>query len=437
MKRSGLRICGLLMAAAAAATAAAAQAQEFKFDASAFERKRFEYSGYAELKAEHLPLNRDGAFYKINFYDKTKRDSIHRNVATLMPSGKLRLGDSTTMNMRAHLDMQRDSLTRARTSRFDEAYLSYKPSAGFTLEAGKSSMKWGKGYAWNPAGLVERPKDPNDPELAREGFTTLSADFIRNFEGPLQTVAFTPLLLPVSKGINSDFGATGHVNVAGKLYLLYRDTDIDFMYLNSGSRSRRFGMDISRNLGANLEVHGEWARAQNVMRPLTDARGNVTQVTANATSYLAGARYLSDIETTYIVEYYRNGAGYTPQQSADYYGFVESGVAQFNANGNSSLLQKASVLAQGAYGRPNAGKNYLYFRAVQKEPFDMLYLSPALTLIENLDDRSRSLVPEVLYTGYTNVELRVRAFFLSSGAQTEFGEKQNSKRFELLARFYF
>ena len=56
-------------------------------------------------------------------------------------------------------------------------------------------------------------------------------------------------------------------------------------------------------------------------------------------------------------------------------------------------LQKASNLSQGAYGRPNSGKNYLYFRAVQKEPFDSLYFSPALTVIENLDDRSRSLVP--------------------------------------------
>lgn len=46
-------------------------------------------------------------------------------------------------------------------------------------------MRWGKGYAWNPVGFVERPKDPNDPELAREGYWMASADYIVNFTGPL------------------------------------------------------------------------------------------------------------------------------------------------------------------------------------------------------------------------------------------------------------
>jgi hypothetical protein len=433
MMRGARPLCALALAIVAAAS----HAQEFKFDAAAFERKTFEFSGYAELKAEHIPLNRDGAFYKLNFYDKAQRESVNRQTVTLKPQGKLRLGEHGTFNLRAHLDVQRDSLSEAHAARFDEAYWSYKPVPGFTLDAGKSSMKWGKGYAWNPVGFVERQKDPNDPELAREGFTALSADIIRNFDGPLQTVAFTPLLLPVSRGINSDFGTPGHVNVAGKLYLLYRDTDIDFMFLSGGSRTRRFGLDFSRNLGTNLEIHGEWARAQNVSRPVTDARGNVTQVTANATSYLAGVRYLTEIDTTYIVEYYRNGAGYSQEQSSDFYRFVDSGVAQFNASGNSALLRKALTLSQGAYGRPNTGRNYLYFRATQKEPFDFLYFSPAVTVIQNLDDGSRSLVPEAVYTGFTNIELRARAFFLTSGGKSEFGEKQNSRRVELLARFYF
>jgi hypothetical protein len=170
---------------------------------------------------------------------------------------------------------------------------------------------------------------------------------------------------------------------------------------------------------------------------VTDARGNVTQTTADATSYLAGVRYLSDSETTYIAEVYRNGAGYSPEQSTDFYRLIDSGVAQFSANGNPALLQKAANLAQGAYGRPNAGRHYLYFRASQKEPFDILYFSPAVTLIQNLDDGSRSLAPELLYTGITNVELRARLFLLTAGGRSEFGEKQNTRRVELMARFYF
>ena len=58
-------------------------------------------------------------------------------------------------------------------------------------------------------------------------------------------------------------------------------------------------------------------------------------------------------------------------------------------------------------------------------------------MVTNLDDRSLSFAPELLYTGFTNVELRLLAFFLAGGAGTEFGEKQNSRRIELLARSYF
>ena len=43
------------------------------------------------------------------------------------------------------------------------------------------ALKWGKGYAWNPVGFVERANGPNDVELAHEGYTMVAADFIRNF----------------------------------------------------------------------------------------------------------------------------------------------------------------------------------------------------------------------------------------------------------------
>jgi hypothetical protein len=82
-------------------------------------------------------------------------------------------------------------------------------------------------------------------------------------------------------------------------------------------------------------------------------------------------------------------------------------------------------------------RRYLYLRLSQKEPFDILYFTPALTVIANLDDGSRSVAPELLYTGITNLELRLRLFFLSGDRLTDFGEKQNDRRLELRARYYF
>lgn len=411
------------------------QAEEFKFDAAEFDKKPFEFGGYLELKTERAWFNQDGALYKLNFYDRTSRDTLDRTSATLKLDGKF-TRDDFIFRFRADAEVRRDALTEERINRFDEAYLSWKPDPGFTLDVGKQALKWGKGYAWNPVGFVERPKDANDVELAREGFTMVAADFIRNFDGDLKTIAFTPVLLPVSAQINSDFGQPDHLNAAAKLYLLYRDTDIDFTWLGRGSRSSRFGVDFSRNLSTALEIHGEWARISDFELRSVAASGAVTTDRRNVTSYLLGLRYLTEQDTTYILEYYRNGTGYTENQTRDFYQLIDNGLAQFQTTGTDPLLTKARQISP-SYARANPGERYLYLRASQKEPFDIVYFTPSITLITNLDDRSYSLTPELLYTGITNLDLRLRASWLSGKAGSEFGEKQNARKLELMARFYF
>jgi hypothetical protein len=416
--------------------ASALCAQEFTFDASEFQKKPFELGGYLELKQQQFKLNQDSAIYLLNFYDQP-RERLDQTTLTLKPEGKLRAGPAS-LNVRAHVEGSWETREFDRTIRFDEFYLSYKPNPGMTLDAGKIPLKWGKGYAWNPVAFFERPKDPNDPDLAREGFTMFTADLIRNFEGALRTVAFTPVLLPVSSDYNSDFGTPDHINVGAKLYLLYRDTDIDFMFLSNGSRSRRLGVDFSRNLASNIEVHGELARIEDTQRQVLDAAGAATTVRrAAATSFLLGLRYLTERDTTWILEYYRNGPGFSESEMQRFVGYVDQAYAQYLATGNDAALRRGANLARSGYGRPNPGRNYLYLRVSQKEPFDILYFTPALTVIANADDWSTSVTPELLYTGWNNIELRLRAFFLNGGAGTEFGERANSRRIELQARLYF
>ena len=82
-------------------------------------------------------------------------------------------------------------------------------------------------------------------------------------------------------------------------------------------------------------------------------------------------------------------------------------------------------------------RDYLYFRVSQKEPFDILYFNPAITWIFNVDDQSFSLSPELVYTGITNLELRLKGTVLAGQGLSEYGEKQNDYRIELRARYYF
>lgn len=426
MKRAGAWL------SAVALVAPAFGAESYSFDVSRFEKQPFELGGYMELKVEQFRLNRGAALYELNFADRQRRATLDRRSATLKLDAKARAGD-WLLSSRIHADAIHDQLAHGSEQRFDELFASWKASAGVSVDAGKTVLKWGKGYAWNPVGFVERSKDPNDPELAREGFTMLKADFVRSFQGPLTTVAFTPLLLPVSHEVNSDYGRTGHVNVAAKLYLLYQDTDFDFYYLGGGSRSRRYGADFSRNLGSNLVIHGEWARIGAQEFPVLDGADNVLRRTQSVNSWLIGLRYLTALDTTYILELYRNGAGFSADEFRAFSSLVERAAL---AGPQTPLWNRARGLQQ-AYGRPNPLRDYLYLRISQKEPFDLLYFTVALTSIVSLEDRSYSIAPELLYAGRGNLELRARAIFLNGGRGSDFGEKQNERRLELQARLFF
>ena len=94
-------------------------------------------------------------------------------------------------------------------------------------------------------------------------------------------------------------------------------------------------------------------------------------------------------------------------------------------------------MAEGGYGRANAMTDYLYVRLSQKEPFNILYFTPAITGMMNLSDGSFSLTPELLYTGFTNWEFRLRTGVIVGARNTEYGDKQNDYRIELRVGYYF
>jgi hypothetical protein len=316
-------------------------------------------------------------------------------------------------------------------------FLAAKPTASLTASAGKLTAKWGKGYAWNPVAFLDRSKDPDDPALNLEGYYMAGFDYIRSFEGPLKTFSLSPFLLPVDHGLNHDFGEPGHINCAAKAYFLLWDTDIDLMFLTGNSRPNRVGFDFSRNITSNLEIHGESAWIDDLRRMKVDSNERVSESEIDAWSGLLGLRYLTSIDTTYILEYYHNGSGYSGPEAKNYYSFVDQAYDTYVKTGNVRPIQKAANLTQGGYGRPNPMRDYLYFRVSQKEPFDILYFTPAVTTILNLGDRSFSLSPELLYTGITNLELRLKGTVLVGDNFSEYGEKPNDARLELRIRYYF
>lgn len=414
----------------------AARAEEYTFDISETQEKPYHFGGYVELKPMLSGLDRDAALYKLRFYDRDEGRYLPEYHAALQLEGSLRKGPATFF-VRTNTGLQETYLGTTSTTTVYEGSLTVRPGPHLTLEAGKQTLKWGKGYAWNPVAFVDRPKNPDDPDLNLEGFVLASADYIKSFSGALKTLSVTPVLIPVTERVNDDFGDGSGLNVAGKLYLLLFDTDIDVLFHSGESRTSRYGLDFSRNITTNLEVHGELARVDDVPRSIVAGDGSTRQTVSDVTNWLLGLRYLTGKDTTYILEYYRNGAGFTEQQLRDYFVFVDLAYDSYLSSGSDTLLQQAAAATEKGYGRPNVGRNYLYLRVSQKEPFDLPYWTPAATAIVNAEDGSFSLSPEIAYTGITNLELRLRGTVLAGDRGSEFGEKQNDTRVELLARYYF
>jgi len=419
-------------AAVVAGAAFPALAADASFDPSAYDKKAFEWTGFVEGRPEHQWLRPGSAGYAL-LYPGESRSSANRLGAAAEWTAVLR-HQSLSFNFTGHANWVDEPRGTTSDHRNYEAYVSWQIDAGRHMQLGKRSLRWGKGYAWSPVAFLERPKDPTDPELAREGFVMATGAWVRSFDGALQTLSLTAAVVPTKTDLNDDFGGgatnAGHANPALKLYALFHDTDIDVMWAGRGSRGPRFGFDFSRNLGSQLELHGEWARLADAPRAVL-AGGTLQSQLRTYESALIGLRYLTERDTTVVVELYRNGGGYSSAELGAFYDLARTSA------GDPALASLASRAAAQGYNRPNAAHRYAYLRVSQKEPFDILDLTPSVTLIANTGDHSWSLIPELLYTGVQNLELRARLALNRGGAGTEFGERVVRSRVELRARLFF
>ena len=411
------------------------RADEFTFDLDEIEKSPFESGGFIELQWEHMDINEDSLFGSLSL-----RESPGSSYDRL--KGSFQFDGSYSKELySAHwllkMSMLKDDFGYYDSVDLFTAYVNFQPLPAATLAVGKKPYKWGKGYAWNPVGYINRRKDPNNPEESLEGYITAEADFIRSFTGKLQTAALTAVFLPVYDSINDDFGREQDSNFGAKLYFLFMDTDVDFLALLGESKPDSYGFDFAKNISSNFEVHGELSWVDDGRKIVLADDGNLHTVEEDTLSWLLGIRYLTPFDLTAIVEYYHNGLGYSKSEMDTFFQFTQDASVLFQQTASRLLYDRAVDASLKGYGKPQPGRDYLYARFSQKEPFDILYFTPSLTTIINLSDKSFSITPELNYTGITNWELKLRLSYLHGGSFTEYGEKQNSVKYEIRLRYYF
>lgn len=427
---------GFLAAACLAAPLRVGADEAYTFDTGKYETRAFELRGYAEIEPAYSVSNEQGALYQLEFFDEDPRDSIFRLPAALELEGRYHKG-MTTLSFRTHSSKVWDYTHERAEHELYEGLVTLQPNPGFTFDLGKKAYRWGTGYAWNPVAFVEKAKDAGNADLAREGFWTVSFDWIRSFDGPLKTVAFTPLLLPNHGNVNSEFGREGYTNLAARLYLLYGNTDIHFMALGEGSKSARYGMDFASNLSPNFEIHGEAAYVTDVsLLDVTPACKTRQEAPQDTFSYLAGLRYRTEGDFNVIAEYYYNGAGNSKAAQRQFYECVHRAWEADDPDLLAGLPLKGD-LDQGPLTKPNPMRRYVNLRAWWDEPNNLLYFVPAIQVLYNLDDNSYSISPELNYDGIDDLSLRLRLTVPIGNPLTEWGEKPNDYKVEFRLRYYF
>ena len=344
-------------------------ADEYDFDMGAIEQDPYEYSGYLRLEDKAQRLNPDEDLQNLlhleGLLDFTYDYEMLKFKTSLMGT----------------YDYIESKLNNTKVS-LNELSVEAKLNANNTILVGKESLKWGKGYYFNPVAFFDRPKDPNQPTLGREGFVVAKYNYNKSMEGALKNLSFDFVYLPTTDDVNSEYNqlATENKNsnnIAARLYMLLYDTDIDIIYNYSDTNSNKIGLDFSKNLQTNFEVHGEYA-----------------QVIDGGYDYLLGIRYLTDFELTIISEYLYQSEGLGEQE------------LQIS---NSNL--------------PFVAKDYFITLVTQKEPFDILYSAIYYKNMTNMQDISMQNKVGIAYSFKNNIDTDL-SYNINSGSKlSEFNKK--------------
>ena len=362
-------------------------ADDYDFDMTSIETKSFEYSGYLRTEYKYQNLNQDSPLYTLLNRNDSSQNSFLNEALFRFTHYKDDFKLIGALSARyANIDGVDETLFTAY-----QLYAHNTLSINHSIDVGKKTLKWGKGYFFNPAAFLDRPKDPTQPENAYEGYVMANYTYNKSFDGDLKNLKLDLIYMPTTSHINNDFYDAQSTNLAMKLYLLYLDTDIEFIYLYSDAQKDKIGFTFSKNLATHFEIHGEYAKE-----------------TDGYHSYLLGFKYVTESDITILSEYYYDSEGLTKEE-------IRSSV---------KLI-------------PFAGKSYFVNKFSKKEPFGIVYSSVYFKDMLSTEDKSHLDTLGFIYTFKNNLEIDFSYNLNSGDEESEFGKKMVSDFAWLKATWYF
>jgi hypothetical protein len=190
--------------------------------------------------------------------------------------------------------------------RVKEAYTGL--SAGdFDFMAGRRIVKWGTGYAFTPAGVLDPPRDPTNPTdrlNLNQGRDMVKADFVH---GPhaLSLAWSTAALAPA--------GSNLHDTTAFRYNVLVHGFDTSLIAGDDRGSDAFGGVTFTRVFGQAWEVHGEAAWRE---------QGAILMGAKYTTAW--GISFIGEFYTPPNTAYYRDSA-ISPSAGRQHYAFLYAG----------------------------------------------------------------------------------------------------------------
>ena len=405
-------------------------AQDYDFDIPEEEEAKIEFNGNLDAKWGLLETRKSSPFFGLQFYDIAEKDDYLSQYRLDFYLDGVYRHKQVGFFMKTFYQYAREAPLSPSVF---ELYGSLNLSPRWSMSIGKRRFNWGKGYAFNPVGYVNAEKDPENPDLALAGKTSVYISYNRSFTSNLlQNFSVGAILLPPEAEINEKFASADKIGAAFKIYFLLKNIDIDIMAAFKKNEPQRVGVDFSTNMRENLEIHAEFSYAQDEIKYFI-ADDLISQQEMDGGSYLLGLRYLNRFNTTLVAEYYHNNSGLSKNEFSSYvnylYSSLESNIPE--------LLNSAKSVMSTTLRSKTLMHDYLYVKLSQPEPFSLLYTSISMFAIYNIGDKSFLFSPQLSYKPYTNFEVLLWPFLFYGGNDTEYGSKQFERKIEIWMRFYF
>ncbi|MEW6378904.1 MAG: hypothetical protein AB1611_04785 [bacterium] len=321
---------------------------------------------------------------------------------------------------------QTNSSETEKKSEVEEACITWPLHSELRLSAGQKVFSWGKARAWNPQAFIDSPHDPLDSDPSHDGLVFGGFEYGQKYPpgpDPLQELTFTTLIFPVQERVNEEFGQPKNWNLAGKLSLLFWNTEIDFVTLKGKSRPERYGFSFSRQLRPRWEFYGDFGMIPNNEKIFLDQSGDLWEISFPAIYSLWGLQYEGGT-VRWTGEYYRNKAGFTPEEMRSYYQYLHRITdSQTKGGNNEALARRLMTLTRKYYHRPDLMQVYAYTEILKRGFLWIKHLTSSLAGVWNLQDQSYCLCPQFRYDSPLNLSVGLQGTFAGGKPFTEFGEK--------------